>query len=62
MGQFYKKYILDNEEVSWGVGSRIFFTDGEVLSQNNRISRDDWVWYDTPPEEYLQWLEDNGLY
>ncbi len=62
MGRFYKKYILDNGEESWGVGSRIFFTDGEVLSENNKISRDDWVWYDTPPEEYLQWLEDNGLH
>tara|TARA_R110001592_G_scaffold110797_1_gene307449 strand:- start:1799 stop:1987 length:189 start_codon:yes stop_codon:yes gene_type:complete len=62
MGQFYKKYILDNEEESWGTGSRIFFTDGEVLSENNRISRDDWVWYDTPPEEYTQWLEDNGIF
>ena len=62
MGQFYKKYILDDGEESWGVGSRIFFTDGEVLSENNKVSRDGWVWYDDPPEEYLQWLENNGLY
>lgn len=62
MGQFYKKYILDEGDETWGVGSRIFFTDGEVLSENNKVSRDDWVWYDTPPEEYLQWLKNNGIY
>jgi len=51
---FYK-YI--QEEDIWVTGSKISFPDGVVLSTDNRIEKDGWKWYDTPPAEYTEWLE-----
>lgn len=61
MKGFYKNIILEDGEEVWGFGERVFFTDGEVLSENNKSSRDGWVWYDEPPEGFLRWSEDNEL-
>jgi len=51
---FYK-YI--QEEDIWATGSKISFPDGVVLSSDNRVEKNGWKWYDTPPAEYNKWLE-----
>jgi len=61
MKGFYKNIILDDGEETWGFGERVFFTDGEVLSEDNKTSRDGWVWYDESPEGFLRWVENNEL-
>ena len=35
----------------------ISFPDGVTLSVDNKIEKDGWKWYDTPPAEYTEWLE-----
>lgn len=51
---FYKYIEEDN---IWVTGNRISFPDGVVLSTDNKIEKDGWKWYDNPPQEYLDWLE-----
>lgn len=36
----------------WISGNTIHFPDGTVLSNDNRISKDGWVWMDSPPEDF----------
>jgi hypothetical protein len=50
---YYKK----EEDGNWNVGNRIDFPDGVVLSKDNKLSKDGWVWYDETPQEYLDWLD-----
>mgnify|MGYP003120677471 CR=1 FL=1 len=52
---FYKK---DNEQ--WFVGKRVSFPDLVTISINNKVDKDGWKWYDTPPTEYTEWLEINN--
>ena len=52
---FYKK----EEEENWVTGNKISFPDGVTISVDNKIEKDGWKWYDTPPTEYTEWLESN---
>lgn len=53
MGQFYKLEDSGN----WLIANKVYLPSGTVLSVDNKISEDGWVWYDTEPQEYLNWLE-----
>jgi len=37
--------------------NKITFPDGIVLSVDNKTEKDGWFWSDNPPQEYLDWLE-----
>ncbi len=50
-------YYKIEEDGSWNVGNRIDFPDGITLNSENRLSKYGWVWYDEPPQEYLDWLD-----
>ena len=50
-------YYKIEEDGSWNVGNRIDFPDGTTLNSENRFSKYGWVWYDEPPQEYLDWLD-----
>lgn len=45
------------EDGNWVTGNKIYFPDGTILSSDNKISKDGWVWYDEDPQEYLDWLD-----
>ena len=52
---FYKK-----EEENWFAGVEITLpTDPvNILTENNRENDYGWQWHDEPPQEYLDWLEE----
>ena len=50
-------YKYEEENNNWNVANRVAFPDGVTLSVDNKIEKDDWKWYDTPPAEYTEWLE-----
>lgn len=50
---FYKE-----EDGSWLIGKVIKIgTSGEILDENNKENNHGWQWHDTPPQEYLDWLQ-----
>jgi len=51
---FYKE---DNGE--WWTGLIVHLPSGEELNENNTVNSYGWEWHDTPPQEYLDWLELN---
>lgn len=54
---FYKK----EEDSSWLVGKVIKIgTSGEILDENNKENEYGWEWHDEPPQEYLDWLEEQN--
>ena len=53
---FYKK---DNNG-DWTVGIRIILPTNEELTENNTENSYGWTWHDTPPQEYLDWLEEQN--
>lgn len=51
---FYKK----EEDSSWLIGKVIKIgTSGEILDENNKENEYGWEWHDNPPQEYLDWLQ-----
>lgn len=51
---FYKK-----ENENWLIGKVIKIgTSGEILDENNKENEYGWSWHDTPPQEYLDWLDE----
>jgi hypothetical protein len=50
-------YIYEEEIDEWHTGNKISFPDGTTLSVDNKTEKDGWKWYDTPPAEYTEWLE-----
>jgi hypothetical protein len=44
------------EDGNWVTGNKIYFPDGIVLSIDNKIEKDGWIWYDNPSQEYIEWL------
>lgn len=48
-------YKFENGE--WLIGNKIIFPDGFILENNHTESRDGWEWHDTPPQEYLDFIE-----
>lgn len=56
---FYKK-----ENNNWFVGVEITLpTDPvNILTESKRQNEHGWEWHNEPPQEYLEWLEEqNGL-
>lgn len=54
---FYKK----EEDSSWLIGKVIKIgTSGEILDENNKENEYGWEWHDAPPQEYLDWLEEQN--
>ena len=55
---FYKK----NTNEDWD-NARIIklAVTGEVLDENNKENEYGWVWHDTPPQEYLDWVEEQQI-
>ena len=50
---FYKKI---NEY--WFVGERVSLPNGEELNKNNTENNYGWEWHDEPPQEYLNWKDE----
>lgn len=56
---FYKK-----SEENWLNGTRIALPNGIEITEENKDEHEDtlseygWTWYDTPPQEYLDWVEE----
>lgn len=57
-------YFYDKKQDQWHVGNKVEFPDGEVLTKDkktpnspNQLPKKDYVWYDEPPQAYLDWLE-----
>jgi len=48
-------YKYENGE--WFTGAGIHFPDGTILSVENKIEKDGWKWYDEPPVEFQNYLE-----
>lgn len=53
---FYKK---DNNG-DWTVGIKIILPTNEELTENNTENNYGWNWHDTPPQEYLNWKDENN--
>lgn len=49
---FYKEIGED-----WIRGSIINLPDGNILNTDNRLEVDGWIWFDNPPQEYIDWEE-----
>ena len=54
---FYKK---DEKTGEWYVGNEVHFPDGEKLTAENRTERDGWKWYEEPPSEYIDSLNEKN--
>ena len=52
-------YKIEEEIKDWNTSERVAFTDGAIISKDNKINRDGWFWSDEPPTEYVEWLESN---
>lgn len=55
---FYKK--MDG---NWFTGFEVILpTDPvNILTEGNRVNDHGWEWRDTPPDEYLDWLDSQEL-
>jgi hypothetical protein len=49
---FYKK-----NDKNWYRGLTINLPTGDVLTKDNKLELNGWVWYDEEPQEYLDWKE-----
>lgn len=52
-------YKQENNE--WLIGNKIEFPNGDILQDNHEETKDEWIWYDEPPQEYLDYLNENKL-
>ena len=50
-------YLHEEEFNLWQTANNVHFPDGAILSSDNRVEKNGWKWYDTPPAEYTEWLE-----
>lgn len=65
---FYKKEIkkvviseVEETIVNWHAGNKVMLPNSfnnEILTEENKQEIDGWTWHDTPPQEYLDWLEE----
>lgn len=51
---YYK--IEENEQ--WLTAKAVLLPDGTLLSKTNKTELDGWEWHETPPQEYLDWKEE----
>jgi hypothetical protein len=54
-------YKIDENTGDWHVGNEVHFPDGIKLNIENKQLKDGWVWYDEPPQEYLDWQLSLGI-
>jgi hypothetical protein len=56
MHNIYKKY----EDGTWGNYTMVLFPDGQVMDEDNHdFERNGFFWSDEPPQEYLEYIENN---
>lgn len=48
-------YKFENNQ--WWTGTVIAISSTCTINENNRENECGWEWHDTPPQEYLDWLE-----
>jgi len=53
MKNIYKKY----EDGTWGNYYKVEFPDGQIMDESNQFERDGFFYSDEPPQEYLDWKE-----
>ena len=53
-------YKIDDNG-NWGNYYRVEFPDGQIMDEDNHdFERDGFYWAETPPKEYLEWIELNN--
>lgn len=68
---FYRRYTIDGEE-SWSVAKQIMLAKTSKLLNaksateslipiSESLKDTKWRWYDTPPEDYLEWRKYQDL-
>lgn len=50
---YYKK---DDNGKWWGA-TNVHLPSGDVLTPENKLNLDGWEWLDNPPEDYLEYIE-----
>ena len=50
---FYKK----DKNGKWWRSENVHLPSGEKLTPENKLEIDGWEWHDTPPQEYLEWTQ-----
>lgn len=51
-------YKFENDR--WWTGTVIAISPTCTIDENNRENEYGWEWHDTPPQEYLEWIEENA--
>jgi len=49
-------YKLDKKTGEWSRGNEVHFPDGSRLGKKNKVKKDDFEWFDNPPQEYLDYV------
>ena len=53
-------YRIDSNG-NWGNYYKVEFPDGQIMDEDNHdFERDGFYWAETPPKEYLEWIELNN--
>lgn len=50
-------YYKIEENGQWLTAKTVHLPDGTLLRKSNKTELDGWEWHDTPPTDYLVWLE-----
>jgi hypothetical protein len=53
-------YKLNTDTGEWYFGNEVHFPDGTKINAENKESKDGWQWHDKPPQEYLEWIENQN--
>ena len=49
-------YKLDKKTGEWSKVNEVHFPDGSKLNKDNKIKKDDFEWFDIPPQAYLDYM------
>ena len=53
-------YKIDDNG-NWGNYYKVEFPDGQIMDEDNHdFKKDGFFWSETPPKEYLEWIELNN--
>ena len=56
-----KRIYRIDDNGNWGNYYRVEFPDGQIMDEDNHdFERDGFYWSETPPKEYLEWIELNN--
>jgi hypothetical protein len=59
MHNIYRK----NDDGTWGNYTMVLFPDGQVMDEDNHdFERNGFFWSDEPPQEYLEYIENNSTF